>query len=247
MLYFIRKKGVKVMKKYILESRLFHSPHSFSRNRIVKDYEIDIECIDGRDYTYNGIKYKLKHGDILVRTPGGVVSSVGSQKTFLLTLDFSREICECVYSRNLPGDIQSKTNNELISNLPDILHPRNPYALLEIYKKLSRMPNLNSDSANALVDELLFLLNADLSHEKYIKTASGNGTVDTIIHYMESHLKEKISLDLLSKISNLEKSYLIRFFKKETGSTPFEVLSTMRLNRASDLLATTNMKVNEII
>ena len=58
---------------------------------------------------------------------------------------------------------------------------------------------------------------------------------------MEKNLSAKISLDELASLVNLEKSYFIRLFKKETGSTPFKILNGMRLDRASDLLATTDM------
>ena len=234
------------MKKTILESRLFISQGSLSRKRTVKDYEIDIECADGREYTYNGITYKLKRGDVLVRTPGGTVSSRGFQRSYLLTLDFTDRKADSTYSRNIPGELQDIFDNELITSLEPVIHPRNSYALFEIYENLSLTLHLESDFALALVDEIIFTLNADIAHEKYLKKNKTDSTIDKIINYMEENIEKRIRLDDLARISNLEKSYLIRYFKSKTGTTPFNTLSIMRLNRASDLLLTTEMKISEI-
>ena len=149
---------------------------------------------------------------------------------FIIGMIPGKKTIFCLYPRyiwrNTVLIIGSKYYHPLCRNRCTEFIIFNRYNLVKLLKIIKVI--VNSDSANALVDELLFLLNADLSHEKYIKTASGNGTIDTIKHYMESHLKEIISLDLLSKISNLEKSYLIRFFKKETGQSPKEYLKSIR-------------------
>ena len=63
---------------------------------------------------------------------------------------------------------------------------------------------------------------------------------------MEKNLSKKITLDELASVTNFEKSYFIRFFKKETGTTPFKMLSEMRLERASDLVVATDIKINDI-
>lgn len=233
------------MKKHILEAREFSS-RSNARPRIVKDYEIDIECLDKRIYTYNGESYTLSRGDVLIRRPGDSVSSVGAQKSYILTLDFSSGNPPAVYSRNIPGSLQEKTDNALIVNLPPIIRPRNPYALFEIYERLIKTKSSSLEAALVLVDEIIFLLNADLAHEEFMRLNSRSSVIDKAIGYMEKNLSAKISLDELASLVNLEKSYFIRLFKKETGSTPFKILNGMRLDRASDLLATTDMKVAEI-
>lgn len=234
------------MKKIILEARIFNSSSAIARERLVKDYEIDIECSDDRIYTYNKKTFNLKRGDVLIRTPGGIVSSLGIQKSYILTLDFSSDKTQAVYSRNIPGNLQRPTNNELITALPCVIRPRNPYALFELYEKLTRTPIQSSEAALSLVDEIIYILNADVAHENYVRKKSRNTAIDKVINHMEKNLSAKITLDELASVSSLEKSYLIRLFKKETGSTPLKILTEMRLNRACDLLATTDMNIVEI-
>ena len=68
----------------------------------------------------------------------------------------------------------------------------------------------------------------------------------TVAQEMENNLSKHITLDELAAVSNFEKSYFIRFFKKESGTTPFKMLNEMRLERASDLIASTDMKICDI-
>jgi len=234
------------MKKTILEARVFVSEYPSAHERTVKDYEIDIECTDNRLYTYNGQTYKLKSGDIIIKAPGAVVSSIGDQKSYILTLDFSQREHSTVYSRNIAGELQPLSDNELITALPCVFHPRNPYLLFEIYEKLVQTPLLSSLEAELLVDEIIYIINADLTHAAYLQAKRTNEVTHKVIDYMEKNLSKKITLDELAKVTNFEKSYFVRFFKKETGTTPFKMLSEMRLERASDLVVSTDMKINEI-
>jgi len=54
--------------------------------------------------------------------------------------------------------------------------------------------------------------------------------------YMESHFAELITLDDLSKLSNLNKYTLLRNFTKQRGVTPYQYLETIRIGEAKKLL-----------
>ena len=230
----------------ILEARRFFSLYYKAGERTVKDYEIDIERTDGRLYRYCGVEYTLSRGDVLFRTPGGTVSSVGAQESYILTLDFSEREHVGVYSRNIAGETQMTADNELICRLQPVIHPRDTGALLEIYRTLIGVPDRSSSAARSLVLEILHTLNAEISHLEYESVKPGTGAVDTVIAYMLRHLSEPLSLDALSEVARLEKSYFVRLFRKMTGKTPIEMLVEMRLDHACDLVATTDMKIFDI-
>lgn len=231
----------------VLEARKFISSGGSRTSRAVKDYEIDMECGSDRIYTYDPIREcRLSYGDILVRKPKSVVASVGAQNSYILTLDFSGSTPHGTYSRNIPGTFQPMVENELISRLEPIIHPTHISEIMRIYQKLICLPNHNSDIAKELVCELIYTLNAEISRKNY-EILKPTGTVaDTIIAYMQEHLERRITLNDLSKLVCLEKSYLLRLFRRETGQTPIEMLITMRLDKASDLIAVTDLSVSEI-
>ena len=51
---------------------------------------------------------------------------------------------------------------------------------------------------------------------------------------------------MLASQVNLNKSYLVRLFKATYGKTPIQILSSLRMEKAFDLIINTNMNISEI-
>lgn len=231
----------------ILEARLFDSVTSVSANRTIKDYEIDIELGNGRIYSYGDIfEKRLSCGDVLIRKPHGTVISHGNQSTYLLTLDFSDAPVVSNYTRNMPGPFQKMCKNELIKNLPPLIHPENVSVIMTIYKNLIALPVRNSPAGIELVSELIYALNAEIAHKNYQLLKSDDGACDIAINYIKKNLEQHISLDYLANLVHLEKSYFVRLFHKTTGMTPIEMLISLRMDKTCDLVANTNIKICDI-
>jgi AraC-like DNA-binding protein len=58
----------------------------------------------------------------------------------------------------------------------------------------------------------------------------------TVCDYIETHYAETITLSELSDVSHLNKYTLIRNFTLQKGITPYQYLSTIRINKAKELL-----------
>jgi AraC-like DNA-binding protein len=67
-----------------------------------------------------------------------------------------------------------------------------------------------------------------------------------IKEYLNLHYQEDISLDRLAEAIGYTKNYLCRIFRENTGITINEYLSDVRISRAADLLASTDMEVSEV-
>ena len=117
---------------------------------------------------------------------------------------------------------------------------------MSIYAKLICLSNHNSPAAKELVSELIYTLNAEISRKNYELLSPQKNISTAVIEYMQENLDRHISLDELAKLVSLEKSYFLRLFRKETGKTPIDTLIEMRLAKASDLITTTDLTVNEI-
>ena len=65
-----------------------------------------------------------------------------------------------------------------------------------------------------------------------------SGEIQAACDYMETNYSEQISLDDLSGISGLNKYVLLRKFTMQRGITPYQYLSTIRVNNAKKLLET---------
>jgi len=66
--------------------------------------------------------------------------------------------------------------------------------------------------------------------------AQVSGEIQAACDYMESNYTETITLADLSKVSGLNKYTLLRSFTMQRGITPYQYLSTIRVNKAKRLL-----------
>ncbi len=231
----------------VLEARTFHSNATKAVSRFVKDYELDMELASGRIYSFGSVqKKKLYKGDILFRVPHGVVNSEGAQSTYILTLDFSGKTSAENYSRNIVGDFQEVCRDSLISRFEPLLHPENPGIFEGIYDRLINLSDINSSCARELVLELLYLVNAEICKRNFEMTKPSDDICEAALSYMRQNADKAITLDDLAKLVHLEKSYFARVFKKSTGKSPIEMLISLRLDKASDLIANTDIKICDI-
>lgn len=70
--------------------------------------------------------------------------------------------------------------------------------------------------------------------------------VDQVVQYLHVHMTDKITLDELSSVFFISKSYLVKHFKLETGKTIVEYLNDIRIERAKLLLVTSGKSIEEI-
>jgi len=64
--------------------------------------------------------------------------------------------------------------------------------------------------------------------------------------YIEAHLEENISIQVLAGIAGLSMYHFARAFKQSEGMTPHDYVVQCRVRRAKDLLAATDLPLSEI-
>ena len=134
-------------------------------------------------------------------------------------------------------------------------------SLKEVIKEgLSQKPYSTEATNSALMLFLIRLLrkrgvNAEqrAAHSFYFDTPKRRGDEGDrdvefvqVIDYIEKHLSEPISLDDLSSLLHFEKSYLTVRFKEIWGLSPMQYVSWLRIERAKELLRTTDMSITDI-
>lgn len=67
-----------------------------------------------------------------------------------------------------------------------------------------------------------------------------------ILHYLDEHYTEDISLDMLAEQFYISKYYLSREFKKEYGTTIIQYVLTKKITNAKELLRYSNSSIEEI-
>ena len=83
-----------------------------------------------------------------------------------------------------------------------------------------------------------------------LKKNSHNGYYSRNLHnaldYIHEHFTEELSLDTLSEISGLSKSYFRKLFLDKYSVSPLQYVLNLRLNKASELLKTGLFSVSEV-
>ena len=67
-----------------------------------------------------------------------------------------------------------------------------------------------------------------------------------LLHYIEEHYPEKITLDMLAEVAGLSPKYLCRAFSKLTGKTPLAYLNEYRMDCACEMLRNTDEPILSI-
>jgi len=78
------------------------------------------------------------------------------------------------------------------------------------------------------------------------ETDDRDESINLVIDFMKKHLTEEISVKDLADVASLSPYYFSRTFKTATGSSPYQYLLRLRLDRAKYLLRTTKKPVGEI-
>ncbi len=123
------------------------------------------------------------------------------------------------------------------------LHSFSNSKLATIMRDLDASLN-DADYASELHHRLLFLefmiqLNRAALHKKieYIETSATNDKIIDILKYLNEHLTEDLSIDMISAKFFLSRYYLMHTFKEQTGYTIGSYISTKRLLMAKERIA----------
>lgn len=73
-----------------------------------------------------------------------------------------------------------------------------------------------------------------------------DGRVKAVIDLMEESMSRQLSIPTLARNVNLSSTRLRQLFRKETGGSPVEYLTKLRVKRAAQLLRSTFLSIKEI-
>ncbi len=123
--------------------------------------------------------------------------------------------------------------------------------MAEIYRDCVFLKNLLHAAQNSIGDsffeEICEALKIDYLNVNPVFSDMQLQWLSEIMHRIEEHLNEKISLQSLSEQLNMQKTNLATQFKQLTGLTLMEAVTKLRLKKAEELLLFTAMSQQEIL
>jgi AraC-type DNA-binding domain-containing proteins len=134
------------------------------------------------------------------------------------------------------------TNREKGQNNAILLLNKQLDSFLSLAKKLNdalHSEKFGSDvlTKNYLVEILIFINRLYQQNNDVLEHHPLSQRLQDILAYIELHLTEDLSLDIISNHFSMDKFYLSRLFKNETGSTIYNFILLKRISLAKQLLS----------
>ena len=115
-----------------------------------------------------------------------------------------------------------------------------------IILELQRCQDNYEEMLVLLLRHLLIIFQRELSREHVIKNEYLDREMDIAASYFNENYNRDISIEEYAASKGMSVSWFIRNFKKYTGSTPMQYITSIRITNAQMLLETTSYAVNEI-
>jgi AraC-like DNA-binding protein len=123
-------------------------------------------------------------------------------------------------------------------------------ALIDKLIRICRSSEVSRDIfADLSMKELLIRLfqNQQLYRIIEEKDYNSNSTrLHFVLHYINEHLTENISIDVLCRKAFLSRNLFFKWFKSQFGITPLQYINRERLKLAKQLLSNTNYSINQV-
>ena len=194
-----------------------------------------------REYIINGEVYTVNAGTLVLIPPGVLHETSGTPFKRKL-MHFSRKALEQYYNH--------QTVNELLSACSSFIYTPNenmPLKTVEAIFQQTRMFFLRGDFQGC-IESAAYLLHGLRCMEvgKPKSSSHSSETIEQIVSYIQ---KNATTIDNLEEISHsffISKSHLCHLFKQQTGITVYDFLLRIKIEKASNLLATTKRKIKDI-
>ena len=188
---------------------------------------------------YNGIEYKLVKDSVAIINcnPLHAYSTTPGKTWDFLWFHFNG--CTANEFYNMYNDEGSLYIGQIASN-----------EINTIFSIVAMEPdtNLFNDlEQNDLITQLMSsLIKNKLLKERASTSPNVTKKITSSILYMRENLSKKITLEDIASHVFTSKYYFIRSFKRQIGLSPYNYLLYLRINKAKELLASTDLPLDEI-
>ena len=126
-----------------------------------------------------------------------------------------------------------------------VISPTNFNSVLRKIKEMNEIATNVSGVEFKLLGHL-YILFSELFDKNESLIGDDKRHVNKAIEYLETHYQEELKVNDLAKNLLLDRTYLYRLFKQQTGLSIKEYLINLRMEKAKDLIANTNQSIHAI-
>ncbi|HWT26361.1 MAG TPA: AraC family transcriptional regulator [Mobilitalea sp.] len=187
------------------------------------------------EYYINEKKYLVSTGDLLCIPAGSRRSAVTYPDALI------ESYCVNGIMRNIDGE-------NISIPLPLLCNIGYQKDIVALYNDLNTVWRLREPGyilkARAIYMMILHRYFQLIVYQKDTNTIDSR--IKKVLHYISNHYNEPLSVQKMAEQVNLSDMYFGNLFKQETGMAFHKFLTSIRMNRAEDMLYSGEYKVNEI-
>lgn len=261
----IKKERIPSMQEYTsckaaishcLETKTFAVAHLYqdekTMNIHIHDcYEIFYSISGGKQFLINNKFYDIKPGDLFVinQFESHYLSQIDQTVLERIVLSVHPDYVKTLSTPQTNLDICFTERPKQFSHRISLTKEQQKRYMYFINKITSNSGYGNDIIEKSAFMELLVLLNSfyyiSTQKESTISTYTYNHQVEEMISFINQHIQEPITIEILAKHFYLSDSYICRMFKSATGTTINKYMIARRISIAKSLLAS-GLNVNDV-
>lgn len=203
--------------------------------RTVARFEIELPVESGGIAYIDDAEYKIEPNMIICAKPGQVRYTKLPYKCYYFHLDAA------------DSDLR-----ELLTHLPDVTTVLSYAHYEKLFHQILKINMYDDENKEMLIYGVILKLLCHVSDDaRKMNLSRSENTpsypvIQKIISYIEENLTEDLSLAALAKRSGYSTVHFHNSFKKHTGKTLRVYIEDLRLNRAIEMMLTSNRTLTEI-
>jgi len=211
------------------------APNWFMYEQVIHGWSLTYVIAGATRYTIDGKKYDAKEGDLLCLPPGTIRAGVTSPGSLMecFAVDFDL--------KEAPGETATLP-------LPILSHVGIKKEIIQDFHELG-FAWMEKQPGYALRVRGLFLLILHRFMELTVFNIDEYGVdlrIRTLIRHIAAHYSEKLTVQDMATIVDLNAVYLGSLFKRETGLSFNQYLTKVRVKNAENMLRSGEYKVSEV-
>lgn len=215
--------------------------------RTVYDYEFEYFVRSDGGVVVNGAYVRFEAGDMNVRRPGQVVRGVGPYACYIACVDMAgNQARRDAYLFGTREEAQPAYENPLLDRLPGRISVRDRAKAEELMARLKLDSSLPGDlralDAKAALMELIRMLAFEAEEAERPRVPS---VADAIAHISDRYA-EPIAIGALVKASGMSRAAFFAAFKRDTGVTPLQMITDLRMEKARLFLRLSGFPIAEV-
>ncbi|MFA9380594.1 MAG: helix-turn-helix domain-containing protein [Acetanaerobacterium sp.] len=187
------------------------------------------------EYKVDSKKYIVSAGDLLCIPKGSIRSAISSPDDLME--------CYCVN-----GKVHDLNGGEIKLPFPVVCHIGLQQDIISLYRDMNAEWLLRDPGYNMKVRAIYLMILQRFFQLIIYKNDSS--TVDKrikrVLRYIIDHYAEPLTVQGMADFTGLSAMYFGNFFRKETGMSFRQYLTSIRLNHAEDMLHSGEYNVNEV-